>query len=572
MIRELSIRHFAIIEELHIDFSHGFHALTGETGAGKSILIDALGLVIGGRASADFVRHGKEKAEIEAVFDCEPNEQLAQILMEHGIELDEGSLLIRREILANGKSSCRMNGRLITLGVLKQIGSYLVAIHGQHEYQKLSHIEEHLEWLDQYGGSELLHLRKEYQENYYKYVQIERELAKFNRNEQELEQRIDLLEYQLQEIGDTKLIPGEDEELETERRRLAHMEKLMAHVGRSYQYIYGDQRGLDLVQQALSELESVADLDPQLQAMYDQLVVVTDQLDDIVRNISDYQDALEFDPKRLEEVQERAHHIQQLKRKYGETIPDILKYQEKIAAELEQLTDRDERKDELEYQRDLYKERLLATAPKITQLRKQAASELEMKVERELADLHMGSTIFRVVFAPAEDRRVRLTHTGQDSVEFQIAPNPGEPLRPLAKIASGGEMSRIMLALTCIFADVDQIDTLIFDEVDTGVSGRAAQAIAEKIAYISQRSQVLCVTHLPQVACMADHHFYISKQSTENSTRTNIDRLDHSGRVLELARMLGGVEVTDKTKDHAAEMIRLANLVKEQTKPIHSAS
>ncbi|SFX52432.1 DNA repair protein RecN (Recombination protein N) [Thermoactinomyces sp. DSM 45891] len=566
MIRQLSIRHFAIIEELHIDFSHGFHALTGETGAGKSILIDALGLVVGDRASADFVRHGQEKAEIEAVFDCEPNEQLTSLFEEQGLELEEGSVWIRREVLANGKSSCRVNGRLVTLGVLKQIGTHLIDIHGQHESQKLNQIDMHLDWIDQYGGPELLTIRADYQENYENYIQIERKLAKLNQDERELVQRIDLLEYQLEEIRDTQLILGEDEVLETECRKLANTEKLMAHVNHSYQCLYGEQRGLDFLHKASSELASVADLDPKLQELQEQLLSVTDHLDDMIRDLSHYQDTLDFDPKRLAEAQERAHHIGQLKRKYGETIPDIMKYEELISSELSELLDRDIHRDDLEKHRDLYKERLFILASHITKLRKKAARNLEVEMERELADLHMGSTVFRVHFNDGDGSQQRLTRTGQDEVEFQIAPNVGEPLRPLAKIASGGEMSRIMLSLTCIFADITQVDTLIFDEVDTGVSGRAAQAIAEKIAYIAGRCQVLCVTHLPQVACMADYHYGISKQSSDSVIRTTVDPLDHSARVLELARMLGGAEVTNKTKDHATEMIRLANMVKEKIK------
>lgn len=564
MIRELSIRHFAIIEELHIDFSHGFHALTGETGAGKSILIDALGLVIGGRASADFVRHGKEKAEIEAVFELNDLYPIALTLEENGIDCDDTTLWIRREIFANGKSTCRINGRLVTLGTLKQIGSRLINIHGQHEHQALFNVDEHIEWLDQYGGKELLHIRRKYQDEYRKYLEIERELSKLNRDEQELAKRMDLLEYQMEEIKGARLVVGEDDELEVERKRLTYTEKLMAHVGLAYQAMYGEQRGLDLIQQSLSELEDVADLDPQLASVHEQLVSICDQLDDVVRELGDYQENLEFDPKRLDEVQERVHLIHQLKRKYGETIPDILGYQEKIELELEQLSDLDVAKEELEEQRDEIREVLITLALELTQRRKRVAAELETRIERELADLHMGSTVFHVAFYPPADRGIRLLPLGQDSIEYQIAPNPGEPLRPLAKIASGGEVSRIMLALKSIFADIDQVDTLIFDEIDTGVSGRAAQAIAEKIAVLAKRNQILCVTHLPQVACMADHHFYISKKTSNDSTRTSIETLDRSQRILELARMLGGVEVTEKTKEHAEEMIRLADLVKQK--------
>lgn len=562
MLRELSIRQFAIIEEIHLRFEQGFHVLTGETGAGKSILIDALGLVVGGRASSDFVRHGSNKAEIEALFELSPLHPVHSILEEWGVASEE-SLLIRREITASGKSTCRVNGRIVTLAMLKQIGKKLLDISGQHEHQSLLHTEEHLEWLDQFGGEEILSLRQKYGQLYETYQQLEKELERLNLNQKEIAQRIDVLQFQKEEIESACLVAGEDEELEQERNRLAHAEKLITHTAHAYEHLYGERGGLDQIQEALSHLEDIMMVDESLTSVHDMVQSAYYQLEEAVRQIGKYRDELEFDPDRLYEVEERLHLIKQLKRKYGDQIEDILQYGEQVERELEQLVHRDETQAELEEKIEKYRHQLADLAAQLTVLRKKAATELEAKVEKELADLNMASTVFHVSFYREAYRSNRLTATGQDVIEFQIAPNPGEPLRPLAKIASGGELSRIMLALKVIFTDIEQIHTLVFDEIDTGVSGRAAQAIAEKIAVLAHKNQVLCVTHLPQVACMADLHFYISKESREQKTRTKVETLNHQGRTLELARMLGGVEVTQTTCEHAEEMLRLADQVKQ---------
>ncbi|MBA4495008.1 DNA repair protein RecN [Paenactinomyces guangxiensis] len=563
MLRELSIRQFAIIEEIQLRFEGGFHVLTGETGAGKSILIDALGLIAGGRASSEFVRHGADKAEIEALFDLSHTHPIRPVLAEWGVEDDQGSLIIRREITAGGKSTCRVNGRIVTLAMLKQIGKKLIDISGQHEHQSLLQVEEHLEWLDRFGGEEILSLREEYEQVFGKYQQLHKELRRINLNQKEMAQRIDLLQFQKEEIESAQLVAGEDEELEQEKNRLVFAEKLITHTAKAYDHLYGDRGGLDHIQEALSHLEEIIAVDETLAAAKEMVQTATYQVEEAVRELGRYQDDLEFDPDRLYEVEERLHLLKQLKRKYGDSIEDILQYGEKVEQELEQLVHRDETQAELEERIRSLSKQLGALAEKLTACRKKAASLLEEKVERELRDLNMGSTIFHVAFYPDAYRSGQFLPTGKDVIEFQIAPNPGEPLRPLAKIASGGELSRMMLALKCIFTDIEDVHTLIFDEIDTGVSGRAAQAIAEKIAVLAQKNQVLCVTHLPQVACMADLHFYISKESQNDKTRTKVESLNHQGRTLELARMLGGVEVTQKTCEHAEEMLRLADRVKQ---------
>ncbi|MFC7440974.1 DNA repair protein RecN [Laceyella putida] len=563
MLKELVIRQFAIIEEVRLQFKDGFHVLTGETGAGKSILIDALGLVIGGRASADFVRYGEEKAEIEALFEVSSSHPAHALLREWGFADDElDSLIIRREITVNGKSVCRINGRTITLAMLKQMGQTLLDISGQHEHQALLRVEEHLAWLDTFAGSEVIELREQYESRYREYQALKKELARYHMDQKELAYRVDMLQFQAQEIEAAALVPGEEEELEQERNRLAHAEKLMMHTAHAYQHLNGEQGGLERVQEALNHLEGLVEVDESLGSLLENVQSAYYQLEEAARAIGRYRDGFEFDPGRLNEVEERLHLIKQLKRKYGESIADILAHGEKVRQELNQLEHREESVAELEEKISSIEAELHAMAKTLTQLRKEAAAQLETKVEQELADLNMASTVFHVAFYSESYQANELLPHGQDVIEFQIAPNPGEPLKPLTKIASGGELSRIMLALKCIFTATDSAHTLVFDEIDTGVSGRAAQAIAEKIAVVSKQNQILCVTHLPQVACMADHHFYISKELQDDKTRTKVEPLDRRGRTMELARMLGGVEVTNRTMQHAEEMIRMAEKVK----------
>lgn len=562
MLKELAIRQFAIIDELHIDFDQGFHVLTGETGAGKSILIDALGLIMGGRASSEFVRHGAKKAEIEAIFELEAKHPLWQQLEEWGITDEEGDLFIRRDISSNGKSTCRINGRLVTVAMLRQIGTKLLNICGQHEHQSLLHIDEHLTWLDQFAGEEVRQLRKQYQEKYDRFRQVEKEIRELTQKEETIEQQLDYYQYQNNEIAAASLTEGEEEELTQEKERLTHMEKLMSHTHLAYDLLEGEEKGLDFLRQAVTEVEAIAQIDPSMASMAETIQSAYYQLEEASRQLSMYRDTLEFEPERLNEVQERLYLIEQLKRKYGNSIPEILKYQQKIQQTLEHLQSLDTSMDQLTAERDQLFEECQQLADELTKLRRKAAQRLEAEVEKELRELNMGSTVFHVAFFPTKYREVPLGENGQDLIEFQIAPNPGEPLKSLSKIASGGELSRIMLALECIFSDLHPVQTIVFDEIDTGVSGRTAQAIAERIALLAEKNQILCVTHLPQVACMADRHYLIYKEAVDDQTKAYVKKLDRESRTLELARMLGGVEVTEKTKQHAEEMLQLATKIK----------
>ncbi|GAA5346485.1 DNA replication and repair protein RecN [Planifilum fimeticola] len=561
MLKELSIRHFAIIEHVRLSFEDGFHVLTGETGAGKSILIDALSLAVGGRASADFVRHGEKKAEIEALFEISADHPVCGILGEMGLEPEE-ELLIRREISASGKSTCRINGSPVTLSMLKKVGRSLLDIHGQHEHQSLLRTEEHLEWLDAFGDQTLKDLRGEYEALYNEYRALEKELERLTSDERETARRIDLLNYQLQEIAAANLTAGEDQELEQERNRLVNAEKLVKAAGDAFEELYAEGRGNDSLQNALNHLEEIVRYDESVGPVLELVQSAVYQVEEAIRLLGRYRDELEFEPERLNQVEERLDLIHQLKRKYGDTIESILAYGEAVAEELEELRNRDENREEVKRKLEAVREELKSVASRLTSARKRAAERLERRMEEELSDLNMANTAFRVALQPSERG---FTPTGCDRVEFQIAPNPGEPLRPLAKIASGGELSRLMLALKTIFIDVDPIDTVVFDEIDTGVSGRAAQSIAEKMAGLARKNQVLCITHLPQVACMADHHYLIVKEVSDQKTRTRVERLNAEGRATELARMLGGVEVTTTTRRHAEEMLRLAERMKQAT-------
>ncbi|MFO7289474.1 DNA repair protein RecN (Recombination protein N) [Planifilum fulgidum] len=562
MLKELSIRHFAIIEHVRLTFENGFHVLTGETGAGKSILIDALSLVVGGRASADYVRHGEKKAEIEALFEISADHPVCGVLEEMGLEPEEDLLLIRREISASGKSACRINGSPVTLSMLKKVGRSLLDIHGQHEHQSLLRTEEHLEWLDAFGDPSLKELRRQYEALYHEYRALEKELKRLTSDERETARRIDLLSYQLEEIAAANLAEGEDQELEQERNRLVNAEKLVKATGDAFEALYGEGRGADSLQSALVHLEEIRRFDESVGPVAELVQSAAYQVEEAIRLLGRYRDELEFEPDRLNQVEERLDLIHRLKRKYGDTIEAVLAYGKSVAEELEELKNRDENREEVKRKLEAVQEKLESAAKRLTTARKKAAERLERRMEEELSDLNMANTTFRVSFQPAEQG---FTPTGCDRVEFQIAPNPGEPLRPLAKIASGGELSRLMLALKTIFIDVDPIGTVVFDEIDTGVSGRAAQSIAEKMAALARKNQVLCVTHLPQVACMADFHYLIVKEVSGQRTRTRVERLDAEGRATELARMLGGVEVTTTTRRHAEEMLRLAERIKQAT-------
>ncbi|WP_438448821.1 DNA repair protein RecN [Gorillibacterium sp. sgz5001074] len=566
MLLELSIRNLAVIESVKLSFHKGFHVLTGETGAGKSIIIDALSLIAGSRGASDLVRYGQDKAEIEALFDVPENHPVWEVLNRIGLEAAPHELLIiRREINAQGKSVSRINGQLVNLGLLREAGEWLVNIHGQHEHQSLLKAEAHIEWLDLFGGKEIAESKGAYIQAYEEYNKLQKQLNDLKEAGKQALQMQDLYRFQVEEISDAKLKPGEDESLSEEKRKLGNAEKLFQNVNDSYEGMYANGKALDLVRKAVQRIQDIADYDaPKLQPVLEQMQSAYYQLEDAAYQLRDYRDQIEFNPARLDQIEDRLSLISSLRRKYGENVVDILAYLGQIKNELSALDHKEEKLQELESQlKDKHNE-CVGLAGKLSALRRSAGLRLAEGIERELKELHMERTKFHVNIIRLDegkepgDGSVRLNRQGMDQVEFLIAPNPGEPLRGLGKIASGGELSRIMLAMKSIFAKMDQIPVLVFDEVDTGVSGRAAQAIAERMARLSSDCQVFSITHLPQVACMADAHYYISKAVEDDRTFTKVRDLEESDRTEELARMLGGVEITETTLHHAKEMLALA--------------
>lgn len=576
MLETLSIRNLAVVESVDVHFYPGFHVLTGETGAGKSIIIDALGLIAGGRGSADSIRYGCEKAEMEALFSLPGEHPVWDTLEKLGIRAQkEEHLIIRREINSQGKSISRVNGQMVNLSMLREIGEQLVNIHGQHEHQNLLRPERHLGLLDTYGEAVIGPLKSDYQEKYTAFASVEKELRELQESSQKSYQMLDLYRFQLEEIASAALKPGEDELLSEERVKLAHSEKMMDSISGAYETLNGRQ-GLEAIQNVITMLEDVARYDEKaLKPLLEQIQSSYYQLEDASFQLRDYREDIEFNPARLEEVETRLDLISGLRRKYGETVEQILAYYEQISREADLLENKDEHLAKLTVKRNALLGDLMTAAGRLSEARRQCATDLASQVEGELKDLQMERTSLEVKLDIMEDprgvevdgRRIRLTRQGIDNAEFMISPNPGEPLRPLSKIASGGELSRIMLAMKSIFARHEDIPVLIFDEVDTGVSGRAAQSIADKLYRLSSTCQVFSITHLPQVACMADHQYLIQKKVQDGRTMTEVEPLSEQGRIHELARMLGGVEITEKTLHHAQEMLDLAEASKAAAAP-----
>ncbi len=490
MLREISIKNFAIIEHLEITFDEGLTVLTGETGAGKSIIIDAVQLLAGGRGSQEFIRHGATKAELEGLFTIEEEAHpiIAQ-LAEFGIDAQDGVVILRRDLNSNGKTVCRVNGKLVTIAILREIGSQLIDIHGQHENQELMHERSHIHLLDHFAGEKLGHASENYSELYESYRKLKRKLEKADDNEQQVAQRIDLYSFQLKEINAAALVIGEEDQLEAEKQKLQNFNRLFERLNTAYVSISGDTHALDWVGSAMSDMEDAASVDKSLKPHAETIATSFYTLQDTAHELKSILDDMEFDPARLEVVEERlALHIS-LKRKYGKTIEDILMHRDKITEELENLVSRDERLFAEQEKLAQLLQDLEIEAEELSIIRQKSSIQLEDAIMEQLEQLHMGKASFKVDIT----RKAAGTFdsNGYDDVNFLISTNVGEPLKPLVKVASGGEISRIMLAIKTIFSKHQGVTSLIFDEVDTGVSGRVAQAIAEKIAIIATDSQVL---------------------------------------------------------------------------------
>ena len=555
MLKELSIKNFAIIEEVSVSFSDGLTVLTGETGAGKSIIIDAVHLLAGGRGSQEFIRHGAKKAELEGLFHIQNAQHpVFQKLQDVGIEADEESVILRRDINDYGKSVCRVNGKLVTIAILREIGGSLIDIHGQHESQELMDERLHISLLDQFAGSKLHRVKESYSGLFQKYMKLKKELAAVSDNEQQIAQRIDLYQYQINEIDAIELIENEDEELQLERKKFQNYHKTFERISAAHEALNGELKGLDWIGTTMSELEDIASFDESYKEQAELVSNSFYSLQELSYQLKSVMDESEFDEERLNVIEERLAAIQSLKRKYGNSIEEILVYRHKIGEELDALMNRDERIQQRQKALDQVEKDLEIDAKELTIYRKKAAKSLSEAIVLQLRELFMEKATFEVIFRPS----TVFDKNGKDDVSFYMSTNVGEPAKPISKIASGGELSRMMLALKGIFSKHQGITSIIFDEVDTGVSGRVAQAIAEKIANISRSSQVLCITHLPQVAAMADQQLLIEKEVMGKRTMTKLTEVTGKNRVQELSRMMSGSEITTLTLEHATELLSIA--------------
>lgn len=553
MLNQLSVRNVAVIDKLDINLHDGVSVLTGETGAGKSIIIDSINMILGDRANKELVRYGTDKAVVQAVFDAPKS--VINILEENDIYVEDETVIITRQVTKEGKSVARINGMVVTLNILREISDRLINIHGQHDNQALLTPIRHITFLDAYADNEEYINR--YKDILSKKREIEKKISSLEMDEQEKMQRIDLLEYQVKEIKKASLEKDEEDDLREQRDIYTNAEQITKSVNEAYMNLYeGDeiQSAYDGISIAVNEISQISDLNPQLKSIYDTLNEIMYSLEDTAHEIKEFGEMVEFDEQALNEIEERLDLISRLKRKYGNSIEEILEYLKKAESELNDIKLSDERTNELKEELKNITKELKEKGNVLTQRRENAAKVLEENIEKSLHELNMEKSKFKVNI----ENDGTFYDNGMDKVEFLISTNPGEPLKPLVKIASGGELSRVMLAIKSILADSDGVDTMIFDEIDTGVSGKAAMSIAKKLAVIAKNKQVICITHLPQLTAMADNHYLIQKNTDGELASTTLKELDEEGRELELARIIDGGEVTELALSHAKQMLENA--------------
>ena len=559
MLTELRIENFAIIQHLELDFGAGLIAFTGETGAGKSIILDALDALMGGKVDATAIRAGAERALLEGVFSlpAESRAEILAVLQREGLEDESNFLTLAREIRREGRSVARVNGRSVALGLLRELGAFLVDIHGQSEHLSLLNVHQHIRLLDRYANSEAA--LAAYQETYRKLQAVRRELHELQENEADAARRAELLAFQAEEIAASNLKPGEEDELRHERDRLANAETLASLSNQSLALLEeGDSEApsiSDLAGQVAQALAALSRIDPSQAALSEQADLIAETGAELAASLRDYLENIEFNPRRLEQVEERLNLIHLLKRKYGGTLEAVLAYEQDARRRLDLITHAGERIAELEEQQKALLEELAGKAAALSEIRRKVAEQLGRAIEAELDDLRMAGARFSVDFQRQPDpngllldgTRTAFNEMGVDRVEFLIAPNPGEGLKPLVKIASGGETSRLMLALKNVLARADSIPTLVFDEIDQGIGGRVGMVVGEKLWQLGRRHQVLCVTHLPQLAAFGDAHLRVVKQVEEGRTLTHVEKLDGKTRLEELAQMIGALNEANLT-------------------------
>lgn len=553
MLQTLSIKQFAIIDELDINFSDGLTVMSGETGSGKSIIIDAIGQLIGMRASSDYVRHGEKKAIIEGIFDIDESKDAINILESLAIDVDEDFLLVKREIFSSGKSICRINNQTVTLQDLRKVMQELLDIHGQHETQSLLKQKYHLQLLDDYADNQYSDLLNQYQLSYNQYKNKRKELEELESADQALLQRLDLMKFQLEELTEASLKEGEVDQLESDIKRIQNSEKLNLALNNAHQVLTDESAIPDRLYELSNYLQTINDIVPEkfvrLKEDIDQFYYM---LEDAKHEIYDEMANTEFDEQVLNEYESRMNLLNNLKRKYGKDITELIAYQSKLANEIDKIENYEQSTSQLREEiKTLYNE-VIDIGKRLSQERRRVARELRDHIVSEIQNLQMKDANLEISFKPLDEPTIE----GIEFVEFLISPNRGEPLKSLNKIASGGELSRIMLALKSIFVKSRGQTAILFDEVDSGVSGQAAQKMAEKMRDIAQYIQVICISHLPQVASMSDHHLLISKASNADRTTTQVKELKDENKIDEIARMISGASVTELTRENAKEMIK----------------
>ena len=562
MLEKLHIKNVAVIEELEIDFKKGFNVLTGETGAGKSIIIDSLNFVLGEKADKELIRTGAETAEVTAVFSVHDKET-EDGLVDLDVRIDEeGCILINRSFSLEGKSSCKVNGRTSTVGVLKSIAALLVDVHGQHDNQSLLNPSRHLEMLDRLCYDRIGEHREKLENRYKGYKKTCKALEDISGSDDDRQAKIDMYNFQIEEIDNAKLQIGEEERLNEQRVMAGNSAKIRRNTSEALDLLSRSQSGNadDCISGAIKNISVLAEVDAAKEEMLDTLENISAQLSDIISSLRSYEDTLDGEPANIDEIESRLDVIYNLKKKYGKTIDEILKYAKDTREKLEFMKNSEDMIMEYNMRKEADERVMRRIAAEISEIRKEVAGGVAEKVEKILEELGMINAIFKISVTDKET----VDATGTDFVEFLCAPNVGEEVKSLSKIASGGEMSRVMLALKVVLAEVDNIETFIFDEIDTGISGRTAQRVAHKIAKIAEYHQILCITHLPQIAAMADTHFVISKKTEGDRTVVDVKELKESDIKEELARLIGGAEITETTLAAAEDMRIQANKSKQK--------
>ncbi|APH18241.1 DNA repair protein RecN [Clostridium botulinum] len=562
MLLQLNIKNFALIEELSISFDKGFNVLTGETGAGKSILIDAISYVLGGKFNRDLIRTGENKTYVEAIFSIE-NESTERILKDQGIDFED-ILIIGRETFQYGKSIAKVNAKSVLLANLKEITSTLLDIHGQHENQNLLSCENHINYLDYFSEKELYSIMEKYKSEYLNLLNIENKIKELSGgDESEREKLMDFLKYQIKEIGESNLKEGEEEELDNKFLELSNAEKISKVLNNSYGILYGgleeESSAFDSLGYVIREMESINSID-KITSICQSLKDAYYIIEESIRNIGDIKDNIYYDENELDRINSRLFQISTLKKKYGTTIKEIIEYKDKIEKQYEDMINSEEIIEKLNNDRKKVLNNLKEIALQMHNVRVKYAEELEVRVKEELSYVGLSKTRFKINV----DLVSSFFKSGCDKVEFYVSTNPGEPLKPLDKVVSGGELSRIMLALKTVFVDKDKIPSVIFDEIDTGISGVVAQSVGEKMYSISHGRQVFCITHLSQIACMSDNHYYIHKEVLQDKTYTKVTKLSKEDKEIEIGRMIGGSNLTDITLQNAKEIIKIADNKKEK--------